>query len=78
LQIDEEGNEVVDDSKPPLPSFPKYEGLAFVAKDLPATIADVAFPPLDGLVDGIKLTPEGSVPVEGAPKFSVPEGVTVA
>ena len=44
--------------------------------------ADVAMSysllPQEGLVDGIKLTPEGLVPVEGALLFSVPKGVTVA
>ena len=62
-------------SKPPLPSFPKYEGLSFTSKALPSTLADVAFPPTEGLVDGIALTPSGAVPVRGVPTFSVPQGI---
>ena len=61
-----------------LPSFPLYEGLGFASKALPASIFDVPFPPLEGLVDGVTLTPSGAVPVEGAPAFSVPTGITVS
>ncbi|GAX86457.1 hypothetical protein CEUSTIGMA_g13867.t1 [Chlamydomonas eustigma] len=74
-QLDEEGKEIEDDSKPPLPSFPKYEGMTFVSKALPDTVPDVHFPPLDGLVRGITLTEEGEVPVTGTPVFTVPEGI---
>ncbi len=61
--------------KPQLPSFPKYEGLAFNSTGLPLTMPDVAFPPLAGLVSGIDLTPAGEVPVPGVPEFTVTGGL---
>ncbi len=53
-----------DDSKPPLPSFPKYEGMTFKSTALPSTIADVDFPPIE--VWGCAREVEG----KRAPSFS--------
>lgn len=41
-----------DADKPPLPAFPKYEGLTFGVEVLPNKAqADPIFPPLEGLVE---------------------------
>ena len=65
-------------SKPPLPSYPKYEGLGFVTGQLslpfPAT-ADIAFPPAEGADGKIAL---GPMPVPGVPSFSVETGLVTA
>lgn len=61
--------------KPPLPAFPKYEGLGFASTALPSTRPDVAFPPMEGLVSGIVAAPEGAVPIPGVPRFSVTRGM---
>lgn len=52
MQIDEDGQEVEDPDKPPLPAFPKYEGLIFTVEVLPNKApADPIFPPAVGLVE---------------------------
>jgi len=76
--LDEDGNPVDDPDKPPLPAFPKYEGLGFRSAGLPTTMPNVAFPPPEGLVDGINNAPHGTVPIKGVPAFSVEAGLQPA
>lgn len=76
--LDEEGNPIEDPDKAPLPVFPKYEGLGFKSAGLPITMPDVAFPPSEGLVDGIANSEAGVVPVPGAALFSVKAGLGAA
>ncbi|KAG1668671.1 hypothetical protein FOA52_001279 [Chlamydomonas sp. UWO 241] len=73
--LDEDGAPIEDPDKPPLPAFPKYEGLGFKSTVLPITMSDVAFPPCEGLVDGIFNSEAGVVPVPGAALFSVTAGL---
>lgn len=63
-QLDEEGNPIEDPEKPPLPSFPKYEGMTFKSTALPSSIMDIEFPP-----------PGVDVPVKGVPGFSTANGL---
>ncbi len=64
--------------KPPLPAFPKYEGLEFKSTALPITMPDVDFPPKEGLVSGYVLAETGKVPVPGTATFSVKSGMGAA
>ncbi len=67
-KLDEEGNPIEDPDKPPLPAYPKYEGLTFAATALPRSVADVAFPPEACL----------PVPVKQVPAFTVGNGLVEA
>ena len=50
-KFDEDGNEVEDEDKPPLPAFPKYSGLGFTpSNEVPSRVIDEAFPPADAPV----------------------------
>jgi len=64
-KLDEEGQPIEDPDKPPLPTFPKYEGLGFTSVGLPHSVADVDFPPVQP-------------PIPGVPKFSVTDGLVAA
>ena len=63
-------------SKPPLPSYPKYEGLGFVTGPFSVpfpVMNDIAFPPAEG-GDGSRAV----MPVPGVPVFDVTQGLVVA
>lgn len=87
--VDEDGQPIEDGDKPPLPAFPKYEGLTFTAELLPASAADTAFPPSLGLIkamhngqgvlpvplDECDVAGSGAVPVKAVPAFTVATGL---
>ncbi len=87
--LDEDGQPIEDGDKPPLPAFPKYEGLTFAAELLPASAPDTAFPPSLGLVkathngQGVLSVPvddcdvigSGAVPIKAVPAFTVATGL---
>ncbi|GFR40656.1 hypothetical protein Agub_g1241 [Astrephomene gubernaculifera] len=64
-QLDEDGQPIEDPDKPPLPTFPKYEGLTYTAEELPLQVEDTVFPPEEGK----------PVPIPSVPAFSVAAGL---
>ena len=59
---------IEDEEKPPLPSFPNYDGLSYKAVMLPVKMMDISFPPEQGLVNNL-------VPISNVPSFDVVHGL---
>lgn len=56
----------------------RFEGMGFASSGLPESMADLTFPPSDGMPVPIPGVPNFAVPPPGVAAFQVPGGLTPA